>query len=123
MACRLAEAKPLYFRDLSVYRLLMQVEHHPETRSFLDETLGPLMKHESGSDLIQTLEAYFQHKGNLTQTSEALFIHRNTLLYRMERIRDILRLDLDNPSSRLAVQLALYINNMAGKKEPPSQKM
>jgi purine catabolism regulator len=116
MARRLAESKPLYFPDLSVYRLLMQIEHNPELMHFQEETIGPLLAFEGGNELIRTLEVFFENKGNLSQTAEALFIHRNTLLYRMERIQEILKLDLDAPTSRLAVQLALYINRMmAGK--------
>ncbi len=116
MARRLGEIKPLYFPDLSVYRLLMQIEHNPELINFYEGTIGPLLAYEGGNDLIQTLEAYFENKGNLSQTAEELYIHRNTLLYRMDRIQDILKIDLDRPTSRLAVQLALYIHRMMGSK-------
>jgi purine catabolism regulator len=114
MARRLAERKPLYFPDLSVYRLLMQIEHNPELVAFQEETLGALLAYDGGLELIHTLEAYFEHNGNLTQTAEALYIHRNTLIYRMERIGEITELDLDRPDTRLAVQLALYISRMMG---------
>ncbi len=114
MARRLAELKPLYFSDLSVYRLLMQIEHNPELIAFQEETIGPILAHEGSDELIRTLEAYFQNNGNLSQTAEALYIHRNTLLYRMERIGEILHLDLDKPNARLAVQLALHIYRMMG---------
>jgi purine catabolism regulator len=114
MARRLGERKPLYFPDLSVYRLLLQIEHNPELGAFLEQMLGPLMAYEGGRELIHTLEAYFDHNGNLSQTAEALFIHRNTLVYRMERVEEILDLDLDRPDTRLALQLALHIARMTG---------
>lgn len=114
MARRLDERKPLYYADLSVYRLLFQLEHSPELIAFQEETLGPLLAYEGAEDLIHTLEAYFEHNGNLSQTAEALFIHRNTLIYRMERIAAITSLDLDKPENRLAIQLALRINRMMG---------
>jgi len=116
MARRLGERKPLYYSDLSVYRLLMQMEHSPELTSFQEETLGPLLLSESDRELIHTLEAYFANNGNLSKTAEALFIHRNTLIYRMGRIAAITDLDLDNPENRLALQLALRIYRMTGKK-------
>jgi purine catabolism regulator len=112
MARRLREHRPLYFPDLSVYRLLLQLEHHPELASFKAEILGPLTAHEGGEDLIRTLEAYFDCNGNLTQAAEALFIHRNTLTYRLERIAEITGLQLDETETRLAVQLALRIYRM-----------
>lgn len=109
MARRLAEPHPLYFGELNVYRLLFQLEHTPELEAFCREMIGTLIEYDraQGTDLVETLSAYFTHKGNLSQTAEALFVHRNTLLYRMERIREISGLDLDNPETRLSIQLAL----------------
>ncbi len=109
MARRLASPNPLYFGELNVYRLLFQLEHSPELESFCQETIGALVEYDraQGTDLVETLSAYFAHKGNLSQTAEALYVHRNTLLYRMERIREISGLDLDNPETRLSIQLAL----------------
>ena len=114
MARRFGERRALYFPDLSVYRLLLQLEHDPELMAFQEEILGPLLAYEGGRELISTLEAYFEHNGNLTQTAEALFVHRNTLIYRMERIAKITNLDLDKPETRLTVQLALHIYRMMG---------
>jgi len=112
MSRRLGERKPLFYMDLSVYRLLLQFEDRPEIRAFLEETLGPVMAHENADELLATLEEFFAHNGNLSQTAEALFIHRNTLTYRMDRLNSILHLDLENPDTRLAVQLALSIRRM-----------
>ena len=116
MARRFGERKPLYFTDLSVYRLLLQIEHNPEMIAFQEEVLGALIAHENSMELLRTLEAYFEHNGNLSQTAEAMYIHRNTLLYRMERIAEITNLDLNDPENRLALQLALRIQRMTGPK-------
>ncbi len=109
MARRLDERGPLYFGDLSVHRLLFKMHEHADLASFCQETLGGLIRYdkEQNSSLIKTLEAFFVHHGNLSQTAEALFVHRNTLQYRMERIAEIAGIDLDNPETRLALQLAL----------------
>jgi purine catabolism regulator len=119
MARRLAEPNPLYFGDLNVYRLLFQLEYSPDLASFCQETIGKLIEYDraQGTDLIETLSSYFAHKSNLSQTAEALFVHRNTLLYRMERIREISGLDLDNPETRLSIQLALRANRLLTARE------
>lgn len=109
MARRLQVRKPQYFPDLSVDRLLLQLEHHPDLKAFQEEILGLLLAYEGGGDLIKTLEVYFEHNGTVSQAAEALFVHRNTLVYRMERIAEITGLDLENTETRLAVQLALRI--------------
>jgi purine catabolism regulator len=112
IAERLNEANPLYFGDLSVYRLLFQLEDNSELEAFCREILGPLLDYEGGGDLLETLEAFCDRLGNLSQTAEKLFIHRNSLLYRMERISQLTGLDLNNPDTRLAVHLALKVRKM-----------
>jgi len=123
LARRLGKQIPLYYPDLSVYRLLFQLEHSPELIAFQEETLGSLLSYEASSELIHTLETYFEHNSNLTQAAEALFIHRNTLIYRMERIGTITGLDLDQTEDRLALQIALRAYRIFGtKKEKSSVK-
>ncbi|MBN1537440.1 MAG: helix-turn-helix domain-containing protein [Anaerolineales bacterium] len=112
MARRLWSEKPLYYSDMSVYRLLFQLEHSPELIAFQDEILGTLLASENAGEMIHTLEAYFEHNTNLSQAAEALFIHRNTLIYRLERFGEITHLDLSKPEDRLAIQLALRIFRM-----------
>ena len=115
MSRRLGESKTLYFPDLSVNRLLLQLENHPELPAFKKEILGSLLAYDSNEQLIQTLEAFFDNNGNLSQAAEGLFVHRNTLIYRMERIAEITGLDLDNTETRLAVQLALRIHRLTDR--------
>jgi PucR family transcriptional regulator, purine catabolism regulatory protein len=114
MASQLDERQPIFFGDLSVYRLLFKMAEHPDLVSFCTETLGALTHYdkEQNSSLVATLEAFFAHHGNLSQTAEALFIHRNTLQYRMDRIAEIASIDLDNPETRLALQLAIKANRL-----------
>ncbi|GAB4579379.1 MAG: PucR family transcriptional regulator [Anaerolineales bacterium] len=114
MAQRLSENRPLFYPDLLVYRLLLQIENSPELKAFQEEILGPLLDHENGKELIRTLEVYFERNGNLKKTAHNLYIHRNTLIYRLERIHEITSLDLDNPETRLALQLTLHIHKMLG---------
>ena len=118
MAQQLDERNPVYFGDLSVYRLLFKMAEHPDLVSFCTETLGALTKYdtEQHSNLLETLEAFFAHHGNLSQTAEALFIHRNTLQYRLERIAEIASIDLDNPETRLALQLAIKAHRLLNSK-------
>ncbi len=115
LARRFRERKPLYFPDLSIYRLLIQLENSPELIAFQEEMLGGLLASEGARELIHTLQVYFAHNGNLSQAAEALFVHRNTLIYRMDRIASLTGANLDDPEVRLAMQLALHIYRMMEK--------
>jgi DNA-binding PucR family transcriptional regulator len=61
------------------------------------------------SALVQTIDAYFNHHGNISQTAESLFVHRNTLLYRLERIQELTGHDLNQANMRLGLNLALKL--------------
>lgn len=105
--------QPLYFADLGVYRLLSLLMESPEMRNFSRETLGELAENSASNDeFILTLETFFEEHGNLSQTANRLHVHRNTLLYRMDRIAQIGGFDLENPETRLAVNLALKIRRL-----------
>ncbi len=109
MATKLKEQKPYYYPDLSVYRLLLLLENNPELNYFIKDVLGSLLTEHKKDNLIETLEAYFKNNANLSKTAKALFIHRNTLAYRINKIKTITGMDLYNPETALAVNLALKI--------------
>jgi purine catabolism regulator len=99
------------FNSLGVYRLLGQLEDLPAVRRFCEQMIGPLSEYDRRhrSTLVQTIDTYFTHHGNISQTAEALFIHRNTLLYRLERIQELTGQDLNQADMRLALHLALKL--------------
>jgi purine catabolism regulator len=100
------------FEDLGVYRLIFSTEQHPELRAFHDEALNSLMEYDRAhsGDLIRTLKAFFDAKCGPKEAAGMLDVHRNTVLYRLERIREITGLDLDDADVRLRLHLALCIH-------------
>lgn len=99
------------FKNLGVYKLLYELEGLAVVRRFTEEILRPLVEydtHNRGS-LVTTVDAYFNHHGNISQTAESLFVHRNTLLYRMDRIQELTNMQLEDANMRLALHLALKL--------------
>jgi purine catabolism regulator len=94
--------------DLGVYRLLLRLRESGELEEFCRSTLGPLTADpRSGDTLIETLDAFFACNGNLSEAARRLHLHRNSLIYRLGRARELLGQDLEDPETRLALQLAL----------------
>ena len=62
--------------------------------------------------LYETTRCYLEHHQNIARTSEALFIHRSTLLYRLEKIRDILKTDFSDPDELLYLLLSFHLMDM-----------
>lgn len=76
-------------------------------REFVEGALGPLLERERNRSLPlrQTLEAVLNHDG-LSAAARALGVHRHTLLYRMERIEDLVG-EWSDSEDRLRLELAL----------------
>ena len=79
------------FEDLGLLRLLYAADPEKETSQFVQEILGPLIEndHQKHSDLIKTLDYYFEYAGNVKRISEEMFTHYNTIAYRIKNIQEI----------------------------------
>ena len=117
---RLRHHKPQAYANLGVYRLLLPLSETNELRAFADQILGQLIVDERAgkTHLLETLRVYFECNGNVAQTAKQLFIHRNTLLYRLDRVRDVGQVDLDDAETRLQLQLALRAYELTRENKP-----
>ena len=80
---------------------------------FVAHSLGRLMdsKLRNRAQLMETLEAYLA-KGSVKDAASALGLHRHTVLYRLEKLKEVLGGDLDVPATRLRLQLALDLQKL-----------
>ena len=69
-----------------------------------------------GTQLLDTLEGYLDHRGNVIGTSRALFIHPNTLRQRLDRIQREAGIDLDHEDwlSLAVATKVVKLNRMRG---------
>jgi purine catabolism regulator len=109
-----------YFGSLGVYRLLAAVAPTEELSSFYRDTLGPLVAHDqkSGGELLRTLDAYIACGGSPLDTAQRLHAHRNTVLYRLDKIAELLSVDVRHPEQRLLFHLALRAGEVLGELQP-----
>jgi len=103
-----------FFEEMGVGRLFGSPEIKKDLTNYADEVLEPFVKYDDQHDgkLLETVRAYFEHGGNLRKVSEVLYIHYNTIVYRINRIRDALQIDLKDPETAFSIQLALKIRDV-----------
>lgn len=110
-SAHLHDGAPTYYDQLGADRLLLLLyqERPDELKGFVEETLGPLLRHDARSavPLLPTVQAFVEHGGRLRETAAEIYVHRNTLAYRLDRAAEILGADLKQPRTRLAIELAL----------------
>lgn len=105
-----------FFHSLGVYRLFSLIEDRDELMKLADQTLGPLLEYDRQhtTTLVRTLGYYLESGRNLETSARAMFIHVNTLKYRLKRIQEIARLDMNDAESRFNVHLAVKILQAIG---------
>ena len=80
----------------------------------MEENLGPILQYDkiNNSDLLETLKTYFKCEGNMKIIAQELFIHYNTVIYRIQKIEELLNVDLKNLNEQLNIHTALKVINL-----------
>lgn len=59
--------------------------------------------------LMQTLAVYLETHCQISETAKRLYVHRNTIIYRLEKIEELLGKSIKDPDTTLHLRLALRI--------------
>lgn len=100
--------------DVGVYGLLFSRTGRDELERFVRRTIGPLLDYDAAksTELLRTINAFFDCDGNVTHTAAALFVHVNTLYQRLERVAALLGDDWRRGERALQVNLACRLHRL-----------
>ncbi|MFU1798724.1 PucR family transcriptional regulator [Paenibacillus azoreducens] len=70
----------------------------------------------SDNETLSTLETFFQLDCNVSETAKRLYIHRNTLLYRLDKIKQETGLDVRSFGDAVLVKLAMLLYKVTKRK-------
>jgi len=103
-----------HYDDLGVYRILCEFKEQKELRDYYRDTITRLEEYDqrNDSELVRTLEVFFEQDGNIKKTAEKMYVHYNTIRYRIERIQAITGMDLNNGHHKLDLQIGLKISRL-----------
>lgn len=102
-----------HFEDLGIMRLLASIRYE-QLNDFCQEYLAELIAFDekNKTNLLETVQTYFAENGDQKKIAGKLFIHANTLRYRLNKIQELLDIDLQNWDDFLNLYVALKINAM-----------
>ena len=92
-------------RASAARRLVMSAVASAEVSTGSSRLLEPL-RDLGGEALLTTLETYLALDSSKAETAAALHLHRNTVTKRLERIEQVLKVDLRDPEVRFALRIA-----------------
>lgn len=79
-------------QDLLIHNLINGINNEKTFFNFIDNDKIELID----DNLLHTGLTFVENDLNISKTSTSLFLHRNTLIYRLDKIRELLNLDLKN---------------------------
>ena len=90
--------KVLSAGSMGIYKYMFNSGNQAEILDYCNEKLRTLEEydHANGTFLQDTLLAYYMNGFSVGKTAEALFIHRNSLQYRINKIEELLGMELDD---------------------------
>ncbi|WP_248925144.1 PucR family transcriptional regulator [Paenibacillus hamazuiensis] len=90
--------------------------HVPKDKmqSYCRQVLAPLLEKdpEYFKEMIRTLETFIENDGQMAETAKRLYIHRNTATYRMEKLSELLQVDLKKFNDLFRLKLAILFRRM-----------
>ncbi len=82
-------------------------------RHLVEEVYRPLTAERD--TLVDTLSAWFAHRGSTEATARALFVHANTVRYRLRQVAEVTGLTPHDPREALTLQLALVLGRQSAR--------
>ncbi|MGP4105881.1 PucR family transcriptional regulator [Virgibacillus sp. L01] len=107
------------FNDLGIYRMLYKFNDLNQLKGFIPSSLQKLLEYgKTNKDtLLETLNVFLQCKQNIAKSAQLLYVHYKTVTYRLERIKEITGMNLDDPEEMLSVQVGLRIIDVIERNE------
>lgn len=104
----------LAYSNMGIYKLLMGVEDKDILEEYYEKTIQPLIEYDqkNNSDLSNVLCTYLKNNGSVKETADELFVHRNTINYKLNRIAEILNMNLSNLDTRLQLTIGFMLQDM-----------
>jgi len=106
----------IWYESVALYVLLKRFSNQSEVNRWREQILGRLITYDQNNDteLVKTLETYFDANQVSQQAARDLFVHPKTLKYRLRRIEEILGIDPFKGDRQLAFYLAAKLTRLQG---------
>lgn len=100
-----------HFNQVVLTYIMEQATRHFPGSMICHEGLLKLREtdEKNHTEYMQTLKTFLEQHLNATQTAKELYIHRSTFLYRLERIKEILQSDLEDPEELFYLELSVRL--------------
>jgi sugar diacid utilization regulator len=101
----------VYYSNIGAYKLITEIENSSLLKEYYYDTLGKLEQYDlqNHTDFTAVLNAFLQENGSYIQAAQRLYMHRNTLMYKINKIQELIKMDLSDPKVRFECYLGFLV--------------
>jgi|GEM_PF-4796559 len=104
------------YRDYYLYHVLAVCSKSPEINlgQLYFNRLDELEEQDrlTSNDNMRLLETYLRNNRNITNTAREMFLHRNSVIYRLDRIFELLQVPAQNPDIQFRLLISFQIRRL-----------
>lgn len=102
------------YKNLGVYKLLLALKDTEVLHQFYRELLVPLLAYDlqNNQKYVDFLKVYLEEDGKTINVCKRLYIHRNTVMYKINKVEQILDMDLHATLDKTSLSLAFLIEDL-----------
>ena len=99
---------------MGIFKLLMNIEDEEILHEYYEHTIQPIQEYDkkNNSSLTTVLRSYLKNNGSVKETADELFIHRNTVNYKINKIEELLQMDLSSLDTRIQLSVGFMLEDM-----------
>ncbi len=100
-----------YYEEFTLEHMIDIASEKGSLKGFCEESLLTLLKYDevNHTDYANSLRTFLMQERNIAQSASLLHMHRNTLIYRVNKIQEIMNQNLDEANYRFRLLLSYHI--------------
>lgn len=104
----------IFYSEMGIYKLLMNIDDEDILQEYYEHSIMPIKDYDAKHDssLTPVLRSYLKNNGSVKETADELFIHRNTVNYKINKIEELLNMNLSSLDARLQLTVGLMLEDM-----------
>lgn len=102
------------YNELGPYQLLLSIVDKDAKRNYYNSVLGKLEQYDKNNktNYLDFLQTFLDNNCNINATADKMFVHRNTIVYKINKIEELLDRDLSDMEVRVELYLATMLRNI-----------
>ncbi len=107
----------IMYEDTAIYNLLLALDKSSDLRNIHTRVIKPLLDKDS-MDLINTIDLFLRLDGNFKKTAHYMNQHENTIRYRIEKAKKILKLEHNSVAFIEQISMGLKVHRLFQSQSP-----